>query len=142
MNIYEQEPIENKMQTLNTKKYFLQLISLLLFLTAAEILILSDSYFNWILSVPCFFLVLGGLTYFAIKKTSTAANDSFLTYFLLTVFGKLILCVLAVALYLLFIKEQKTIFVVSFLIYYVVFTIFESYIFIKINKSVSSGKTI
>ena len=128
------------MQNLNTKKYFLQLISLLLFLTAAEILILGNNYFNWILSIPCFFLVLGGLTYFAIGKTATASNDSFLTYFLLTVFGKLILCVLVVALYLLFIKEQKTIFVISFLIYYVIFTIFESYIFIKLNKTISSGK--
>ena len=127
---------------IKTKKYFLQLISLLLFLTAAEILILSDSYFNWILSLPCFFLVLGCLNYFTIRKMSTASNDSFLTCFLLAVFGKLILCVLAVALYLLFVKEQKTVFVISFLIYYVVFTVFESYIFININKNGSSGKTI
>jgi len=125
---------------LNTKKYFLQLISLLLFLTAAGILILGDNYFNWILSVPCFYLLLGCLNYFGIKKAAVAPNNKFLSYFLVIIFGKLILCVLAVALYLLFVKEEKTIFTVSFLIYYIIFTIFETYILLNLNKNVSSGK--
>ena len=125
---------------LNTKKYFLQLISILLVLSAIEMLILGDNYFYWILSVPFFFLVLGCLNYFIIKKNSTAPNNRFLTYFLTTVFGKFVLCVLTVALYLLFIKEQKTIFAVSFLICYVVFTIFETYKILNLNKNVKSEK--
>ena len=128
------------MQFLNTKKYFLQLISLLLLLSALEILILGDHYFYWILSVPFFFLVLGCLNYFIIKKISTAPNNRFLSYFLVTVFGKFVLCVLAVVLYLLFIKEHKTIFAVSFLICYVVFTIFETYKVLNLNKNISSEK--
>ncbi|MDR0874040.1 MAG: hypothetical protein LBN27_11340 [Prevotellaceae bacterium] len=120
------------------KKYFLQLISLLLFLTAAEILILGDRYFNWILGVPCFFLLLGSLVYFVMRKI--ADNKQFLTYFLVLVFAKMLLCIVAVALYLIFIKTEKTIFAISFFVNYVVFTIFETYIFLNINKSVSSGK--
>jgi bacteriorhodopsin len=120
------------------KKYFLQLISLLLFLTAAEILILGDRYFNWILSVPCFFLLVGVLAYFVMQKIN---NDKrFLTYFLVLVFAKMLLCATVVAVYLIFVKEQKTIFAVVFLINYIVFTIFETYIFLNINKSVSGGK--
>jgi len=109
-------------------------------LSALEMLILGDNYFYWILSVPIFFLVLGSLNYFIIKKISTAPDNRFLTYFLTTVFGKFVLCVLAVALYLLFVKEHKAIFAVSFLICYVVFTIFETYKILNLNKKVKSGK--
>jgi hypothetical protein len=52
----------------------------------------------------------------------------------------MLLCIVAVALYLIFIKTEKTIFAISFFVNYVVFTIFETYIFLNINKSVSSGK--
>ena len=128
---------------LNIKKYFLSLFLLLLALTlpAILILIMKDNYFSWFLSIPCFFLVLGIAFYFSINRlTKSTGKNSFINYYLVTLFSKFLVSTVFVVLYLLFIQEQKIMFIVSFLIYYIVFSVFETNMFLQLNKKSVSEK--
>lgn len=126
---------------LNTKKYFLSLFLLLLALTLPAVLIIRDNYVNWLLSIPCFFLVLGIAFYFSMNKlTKSTGKNSFINYYLVTLFSKFLVSIIFVVLYLLLVEEQKMIFIVSFLIYYVVFSVFETSMFLQLNKKSVSEK--
>lgn len=125
---------------LTAKKYFLSLISLLCTLFCAGLLILGDNYFNWFSVIPCFYSLLGIIFYFSIKFLTTKPENTFITYYLAILFSKFFIAIVFISLYLFFVKEQKTIFIIGFLIYYVIFSIFETRIFLKIAKKTISEK--
>ena len=126
---------------LNTKKYFLSLFLLLLALTLPAVLIIKNNFFDWFLAIPCFFLVLGIAFYISMNRlTKSTRKSSFVNYYMVTLFSKFFVSIIFIVLYLLFIKEQILIFIVSFFIYYIVFSVFETNMFLQLNKKSVSEK--
>ena len=133
---------------LNTKKYFLSLFLLLVVLTLLSaftlmvILVNRDENFSWFLTIPSFFAVMGIAFYFSMNKlTKSTGKNSFLNYYLVTLFSKFLVSILFVGLYMFLVEEQKIIFIVSFFVYYIVFSVFETKMFLQLNKkSVSENK--
>lgn len=64
----------------------------------------------------------------------SASESKFMSFYLVILFSKFFISIVAIALYLAFIKEQKVIFIISFFIYYIVFSVFETNMFLQINK--------
>jgi uncharacterized membrane protein len=130
--------MENFKQIFSLKGYFLPLTALLMTLTAAGLLILGERCFTlWFLAIPCYFLVLGIYFYFAMKwLVSHIENSRFISYHIAFIFSKLLISVVFIVLYLLYADdpENRTVFVMSFFVFYVAYSVFERLMTLKLTK--------
>ena len=130
----------NKTSIISPIKYFSMTLVSLLVLTGAAILILGNNYFNWFLSIPCYFLISAISFYFVIKRLSVLPSNKFLNNYLGVIFSKFFIAIIFIVIYFVAVNQQSVFFVIAFFIYYIVFSVFETTILVKINKQASSGK--
>lgn len=125
---------------INRKQYFFSLISLLTIVSVVAVLFLQEVYNGWFVIIPVSFFLLGVLFYYFITKMNKISENRFLSFFMISVFAKFFISILFISLYLIYIKDQKVAFSITFFVFYVVFSIFETNIFLKISKNRSSEK--
>ena len=125
---------------INRKQYFFSLISLLTIVSVVAVLFLQEVYNGWFVIIPVSFFLLGVLFYYFITKMNKISENRFLSFFMISVFAKFFISILFLSLYLIYIKDQKVAFSITFFVFYVVFSIFETNIFLKISKNRSSEK--
>lgn len=131
---------KNKPMKIDRKQYFFSLISLLTIVSIVAALFVQEVYNGWFVIIPISFFLLGVLFYYFITKMNKISENRFLSFFMISVFAKFFISILFISLYLIYIKDQKVAFSITFFVFYVVFSIFETNIFLKISKNRSSEK--
>ena len=82
-----------------------------------------------------FFVIMNVIIYFMTAKVKSKNNINKTTHFhMLTTILKLVVCLAIVATYSIMFSESAKAFVVSFLVYYLCYTLFETFVKIKINN--------
>ncbi len=82
-----------------------------------------------------FFVIMNVIIYFMTAKVKSKNDINKTTHFhMLTTILKLVVCLAIVATYSIMFSESAKAFVVSFLVYYLCYTLFETFVKIKINN--------
>ena len=122
------------------KTFFLQLalvsasVALILFILNSYELFSSHQVFSWISLLG--FIIFCSLLYFVESKTVHAHDKSlFGKLFLLSIFFKMLFCVLLIIVYIVSSKPNDRYFILPFFIIYLFFTVYEVYFVSKFAKS-------
>ena len=82
-----------------------------------------------------FFVIMNVIIYFMTAKVKSKNDINKTTHFhMLTTILKLVVCLVIIATYSIMFSESAKAFVVSFLVYYLCYTLFETFVKIKINN--------
>ena len=122
----------------NFKKYIFQLTFLL---TACLIvgyavfkIALSEYYFSLYPYTVVFFFLLGTVTIFSMLNAAKKEGRKYFSVFMIIKMMKLLSILVAVVLYAVLVGENTISFLVTFFAYYLIYSIFEAYVSMKLNK--------
>jgi hypothetical protein len=119
------------------RKYIFQLTLLMTTCLIAGFVILkaAQCYFFLYPYISVFFFLLGSISIFSMLNATARENRKYFNAFMIVKMVKLFSIIIAVALYALFVKENTISFLFTFFAYYLIYSIFEAYISMKLNKS-------
>jgi L-asparagine transporter-like permease len=94
-----------------------------------------EYYPGWYESIPVFFIVLeSSILIYADSSSRKATQKQMLNVYMLTKVIKVFAALIFIGIYALTIKENIKSFVLIFMIFYLLFLAFESYLFLRIEK--------
>jgi len=122
----------------NLKKYIFRLTFLLI---ACQIIgyamlkiVFPQYYFSLYPYIAVFFFSLGIVTIFSVLNATKKDSRKYFNVFMIIKTVKLLSILTIVALYAMLIRENTISFLFTFFAYYVVYSIFETYVSTKLNK--------
>ena len=118
------------------RKYLFQLTILMTacLITGFVTLKVAQYYFFLYPYISIFFFLMGSFSIFSMLTAAKKENRKYFNAFMIVKMIKLFSIIIAVALYAMFIRENIVSFLLTFFAYYVVYSIFEAYISMKLNK--------
>lgn len=81
-----------------------------------------------------FFFIVNAITMNIVLKTLTKKNSSFVNFFMISIFAKLMLYIFIIVVYALANVGDIVSFIITFFIYYLAFTVFELFAILKAQK--------
>jgi hypothetical protein len=109
-------------------------VALILFILNSFELFASHQVFSWVSLLG--FIIFCSLLYFVESKTVHAQDKSlFGKLFLMSIFFKMLFCVLLIIVYIVSSKPDDRYFILPFFIIYLFFTVYEVYFVSKLAKS-------
>jgi hypothetical protein len=94
-----------------------------------------EYYPNWYEGIPAFFIILeSSILIYADSSSRKATQKQMLNVYMLTKVIKVFAALIFIGIYALTIKENIKSFVLIFMIFYLLFLAFESYMFLRIEK--------
>ena len=91
-------------------------------------------YFSLYPYVAVFFFSLGTITIFSILNATKKENRKYFNVFMIIKMIKLFSIIIIVALYAMFVRENTISFLLTFFTCYLIYSIFEAYVSMKLNK--------
>ena len=118
------------------RKYIFQLTLLITACIVAGFVTLKivQYYFSLYPYISIFFFLLGSVTIFTIQNAVKKESRKYFNVFMIIKIIKLFSIIAIVALYAMFVRENTISFLFTFFAYYIVYSIFEAYISMKLNK--------
>ncbi len=119
------------------RKYIFQLTLLMTvcLITGFAILRIVQCYFFLYPYISVFFFLLGFISIFLMLNATTKENRKYFNAFMIIKMIKLFSIIVVVALYAMFVRENIISFLFTFFAYYLIYSIFEAYISMKLNKN-------
>jgi len=96
---------------------------------------LSEYYFSLYPYIVVFFFLLGGLTIFSMLNAAKKEGRKYFSTFMIIKTIKLLSILVAVMLYAVLVGENTISFLLTFFVYYLIYSIFEAYVSMKLNKN-------
>ncbi len=125
------------------RKYIIQLALLMTTCMIVGFIALEIAQYYFFL-YPCiavFFFLLGFVSIFLMRNSETKENRKYFNAFMVVRMIKLFSLIIAVALYIVYAvfagerKENIIIFLLIFFAYYLIYSVFEAYVSMKLNKN-------
>jgi len=118
------------------RKYIFQLTILMTACLIAGFVTLKIAQYYFFLYpyISVFFFLLGSISIFSMLNATKRENRKYFNAFMIIKMIKLFSIIIAVALYAMFVRENIVSFLLTFFAYYVIYSIFEAYISMKLNK--------
>jgi len=118
------------------RKYIFQLTLLMTACLVIGYAVLKYLQYDFFLYpyISVFFFLLGSITIFSMLNATKKESRKYFNAFMITKTIKLFSIFAIVALYAMLVKEKTISFLITFFAYYVVYSIFEAYISMKLNK--------
>ncbi|HOI26370.1 MAG: hypothetical protein M0P12_12790 [Paludibacteraceae bacterium] len=95
---------------------------------------LHEYYFSAYPHIMTYYWILGVLTIVSIVNATKKSGQKYFNTFMIMKTVKLLSLIIVCGLYLLLIKEQAISFLITFVLFYIIYTIFEAQVSIKLNK--------
>jgi len=95
---------------------------------------IAQYYFVLYPYISFFFFVMGSVSIFSMLTATKRENRKYFNTFMIVKMIKLFSIIIAVALYAMFIRDNMISFLLTFFAYYLIYSIFEAYISMKLNK--------
>ena len=91
-------------------------------------------YFSLYPYISLFFFLLGFVTIFSMRNAAKKESRKYFNVFMIIKMIKLFSILAIVALYAIFVRENTVSFLFTFFAYYLIYSIFEAYVSMKLNK--------